>query len=112
MELREKLDRVDDVCRATKDALKYGILSGAGRALKSASKCLKIKNMKYHVGYRMLYHAIRHPHLLIKDATNYTSISRNIVDSKNAIVHALKNAVSVTLQLLDLHSVLILEKDK
>tara|TARA_Y100000592_G_scaffold99525_1_gene175893 strand:- start:9792 stop:11354 length:1563 start_codon:yes stop_codon:yes gene_type:complete len=61
IELKEKLDRVEDAICATKAAIKEGIVPGGGIALLNASNYLKPKN----IGEEILYCAIRKPYELI-----------------------------------------------
>lgn len=65
VELKEKLDRVEDAICATKAAIKEGIVPGGGIALLNASMYLE----PTCIGEEVLYQAIRKPHeLIIKNA--------------------------------------------
>ncbi len=61
VELREKLDRVEDAICATKAAIKEGIVPGGGIALLNASMHLE----PTCIGEEVLYQAIRKPYELI-----------------------------------------------
>jgi chaperonin GroEL len=65
IELKEKLDRVEDAICATKAAIKEGIVCGGGVALLNASFNLK----PTCIGEEVLYSAIRKPYeLILKNA--------------------------------------------
>ena len=65
VELKEKLDRVEDAICATKAAIKEGIVPGGGIALLNASMHLE----PTCIGEEVLYQAIRKPYeLIIKNA--------------------------------------------
>ena len=65
IELKEKLDRVEDAICATKAAIKEGIVCGGGVALLNASFNLK----PTCIGEEVLYQAIRRPYeLILKNA--------------------------------------------
>ena len=57
IELKEKMDRVEDAICATKAAVKEGIVSGGGIALLNASNNIKSKD----VGEKVLLKAIQSP---------------------------------------------------
>ena len=57
IELKEKMDRVEDAICATKAAVKEGIVSGGGIALLNASNNIKSKN----IGEKVLLKAIQSP---------------------------------------------------
>jgi chaperonin GroEL len=61
VELKEKLDRVEDAICATKAAIKEGIVAGGGIALLNASQNLISQN----IGEEVLYSAIRKPYEVI-----------------------------------------------
>ena len=61
VELKEKLDRVEDAICATKAAIKQGIVPGGGVALLHASNILQPKS----IGEEILYCAIRKPYEII-----------------------------------------------
>jgi len=113
VELKEKLDRVEDAIYATKAALKEGIVPGGGIALLNAAQ-----NIVYNVdnkAEKILLNAIRAPYYTIldnagiikpveptdgvgvdvKDGTESNMIQAGIVDPVLVTKSALKNAVSV-----------------
>jgi chaperonin GroEL len=113
VELKEKLDRVEDAIYATKAALKEGIVPGGGIALLNAAQ-----NVVYNVdnkAERILLNAIKAPYYTIldnagiikpveptdgvgvdvKDGTESDMIQAGIIDPVLVTKSALKNAVSV-----------------
>jgi chaperonin GroEL len=111
VELKEKLDRVEDAIYATKAALKEGIVPGGGIALLDASREVKSKD----IGEQILLKAIKSPyHTILENAgikdcdcgqkgkgVNVITgacvdmIGDGIIDPVLVTKSALKNAVSV-----------------
>ena len=112
VELKEKIDRVEDAICATKAAIKEGIVPGGGIALLNASQNLKAEN----VGEEVLYCAIRKPYEVILSNAGITvdnvnegkgiglnvvtgqisdMVKAGIIDPLLVTKSALKNAASV-----------------
>jgi len=121
MELREKLDRIDDACRTTQDALKHGYLLGAGESLYEVATKLENSRAQIHSDlYRfwespgiisqckqILYKVLKiHKERFNKQEVSYKS---GIYDSTHATTEALSNAVSVICQLLNTTTAIIEE---
>jgi len=128
VELKERLDRVDDAIHAVNSAIKEGVVPGGGLALYDASFQLKIPNNSKSVGYHVLQESIKSPFRQIlsnADIDNkevedvlievnsgigydvkkyeYTDmISAGIIDPARVVRCALENAVSVAGQVIQL----------
>ena len=63
VELREKLDRVDDAVNATRVAAMHGILPGGGESLRKVSKFLKA-----HTEFEIMDHSSKQAYLCMADA--------------------------------------------
>ncbi len=117
IELKEKLDRVEDAICATKAAIKEGIVPGGGIALLNASKTLTPKS----IGEEVLYQAIQRPYKLILEnagvkeyvdpdedgrgldvitGTSVDMVKAGIIDPLLVTKSALKNAASVATTIL------------
>ena len=117
IELKEKLDRVEDAICATKAAIKEGIVPGGGIALLNASKTLSPKS----IGEEVLYQAIRKPYELILNnagvkeyvdpkengngldvitGKSVNMVKAGIIDPLLVTKSALKNAASVATTIL------------
>ncbi len=117
IELKEKLDRVEDAICATKAAIKEGIVTGGGIALLNASKTLTPKS----IGEEVLYQAIQRPYKLILEnagvkeyvdpdedgrgldvitGTSVDMVKAGIIDPLLVTKSALKNAASVATTIL------------
>jgi chaperonin GroEL len=116
IELKEKMDRVEDAICATKAAIKEGIVPGGGVALLNASFELSPKS----IGEEVLYQAIRKPYeLILKNAgidtleklkegegldvvtgKTVNMIKSGIVDPMLVTKSALQNAASVATTIL------------
>jgi len=116
VELKEKLDRVEDAVCATKAAIKEGIVPGGGIALLNAGTLLKANNESEKV----LLEAIKAPYLtILKNAglvevypqskgkgidvvtgKEVNMIKKGIIDPLLVTKSALKNAASVATTIL------------
>lgn len=120
VELKEKVDRVDDAINAVKSALAEGVVSGGGLALYEASKNQKVALSD---GYYALLYAIQSPIKTIlsnadikledvedklgngigydvKEYETCNMFERGIIDPLKAIRLALENAASVATTVL------------
>ena len=122
VELKEKLDRVEDAICATKAAIKEGIVSGGGIALLNASTQIKPKGL----GEEILAQAIKKPYLTILDNAGISEvypklkgkginvvtgkdvnmIKAGIIDPLLVTKSALKNAASVATTILSTNCVI------
>jgi len=128
VELKERLDRVDDAIHAVNSAIKEGVVPGGGLALYDASFQLNIPNNPKSVGYHVLQESIKAPFRQIlsnADIDNkeveevlievnsgigydvkkyeYTDmIKAGIIDPARVVRCALENAVSVAGQVIQL----------
>ena len=78
VELKEKLDRVEDAICATKAAIKEGIVPGGGIALLNAANKLKPNN----IGEEVLYSAIKKPFLVILENAGITDYNAPDVEGE------------------------------
>ncbi len=76
IELKEKMDRVEDAICATKAAVKEGIVSGGGIALLNASNNIKSKN----IGEDVLLKAIQAPFKTILENAGIETFDQNTKD--------------------------------
>jgi chaperonin GroEL len=123
VELKEKLDRVEDAICATKAAIKEGIVPGGGVALLNASTRITPKN----AGEELLLKAIKKPYLtILENATIDNSVEikgkgkglnvvtgkmvnmvkEGIIDPLLVTKSALKNAASVATTILSTNCVI------
>lgn len=92
VELKEKLDRVEDAVGATMAALEEGVLPGAGKALSHAASVLS-----HTTAGNVLAVAMQAPYIQIRENAGHdeTSISKDAIDPAKVTKRALANAVSV-----------------
>ena len=76
IELKEKMDRVEDAICATKAAVKEGIVSGGGIALLNASNNIKSKN----IGEDVLLKAIQAPFKTILENAGIETFDQDVKD--------------------------------
>lgn len=116
MELRERIDRADDAKEAAYKALSDGIVPGAGLSLWSVSNSLKMA-INGPVG-NILSRGLRAPRkqLLLNcgksesakfiDLNETELIKKGIVDAYSVIENVLKNAISATIQVVSVDTLL------
>ena len=102
IEMREKRDRVDDACGATKSALEEGYVVGGGLALYRASMSLEsnlvnIKDKEERAGYNLVLKSVRKPLNQILDNLFKKKTPNDIlkwlkIDEKSKIIKAIEKS--------------------
>ena len=109
IEAKEIKDRIDDAVKATRSALKGGISKGAGIAYLESIKALeKLDNLSVK---KILTHALAQPSIQILENVNVKPDYSDIYDPTDVVLNAIKNSISVSLQLL-MTEALVINKDE
>lgn len=92
VELKEKLDRVDDAIHAVKAAKAEGVVSGGGIALLNASYDVENKKGKMSSGYKIIREAIKKPFKTILDnaGVNTSEIEKELLTRQKSTGYDVK----------------------